>query len=73
MKNTHGWLFHKNAYTNKWHAARREDIHLLFNDIQNPKVLRSSSIATLEELINRTNGDESQLNELVNKVKKHKK
>jgi len=71
MKNTHGWLFHKNAYTNKWHAAKREDANLLFNDIHNPKVLRSSSITTLEELINRTDGNESQLNALVNKIKKY--
>lgn len=67
MTNTHGWLFHKNAYTNKWHAAKREDVHLLFNDIQNSKVLRSSSIDTLQELINRTNGDHKQINKLIKK------
>ncbi len=58
---THNWLFHENELTGKWHAAKREDAHLLFNDSTNPKVLRSSNINTLREIIRKTDGDTDRL------------
>ena len=57
IPNTHNWIFHKNHYTGNYHAVKSEDYFLLKNDISNPKVLSSSKIETLEEIINKTNGD----------------
>ena len=61
------WVFHFSPYTNKWAAVKREDYNLLFNDFNSPKVLRSSSITTLQTLINKTNGDVKKLQTLVTK------
>lgn len=64
ISNVHNWLFHKNEYTGRWYAAKRDDIHLMFNDIQNPKVLSSTNPDTLVEIINKTDGNPELLNKL---------
>lgn len=65
MDNTHDWVFHKNTYTKKWHAVKRENYAMLFSNISDPRVLKRSSIHTLEELINKTNGDVNKINKLL--------
>ena len=57
MYSTHNWLFHESEITGKWYAVKREDMFLLFNNLSNPKVLCSSSIKTLRELIQKTGGE----------------
>lgn len=71
MKNTniYNWVFIKNPFTNKYYAAKREDFHLLYNDSNSPKVLKSSSMSTLEEIISRTDGDMKEINKLIRKSK----
>lgn len=66
MDNSHNWIFHKNSYTGKWHAVKSDEYFLLKNDLNNPSVLSSSSVDTLIEIINKTNGDP----ELIKKLTK---
>jgi len=65
MENINGWVIHKNAYTGTYNAVKREDFNLLFNDVNNPKVLKSKSFNTLEEIINKTDGDEEKIKNLL--------
>lgn len=58
------WLFHYNPYTELWRAARRESYPLLFSDSQDPSIITSSSISTLIDLINRTDGQPDKLSQL---------
>lgn len=46
------WVFHYNIYTKKWEAAKREHYVELFSGDKG-NVLKSSSISTLIEIINR--------------------
>jgi hypothetical protein len=59
------WLFMYNPFIDKWCAARREDHNLLYSNIKSEKVLRSSRVSVLEELIIKTNGDPKKINKLV--------
>jgi predicted component of type VI protein secretion system len=45
------WVFVYNPYQEEWQAAMRKDINELWNNSQSKKVLRSSKIKTLENLI----------------------
>lgn len=56
MKSIVGWVFTYNDFTKNWQAARREDAKLLFNDINNPLVIKSKDINTLIEILIRTDG-----------------
>jgi len=67
MNNIHDWIFHKNCYTNKWCAVKRDNYNLLFSNYNSPLVLKSSSIKTLEDLINKTDGDEKAISKLITK------
>lgn len=51
------WLFHCNPYTNLWSAVQRDNFNELFNDVSSDKVLRSSNINTLTQLIMKYDGD----------------
>lgn len=62
--NMYGWVFVKNTYINKWMAAKREHANDIFNDAKSPNVLTSSSITTLEYLINKTDGDPKKLKKI---------
>lgn len=57
------WVFHYNTYTEEWQAVRRDQINFLFTD--RTKLLTSSSIATLIDIVNKTNGEQSLLKNLV--------
>ena len=65
MEKLEGWVFTFNSFTGKWQAAKREDYILLFNDIDNKRVLKSSKFETLQELIIKTDGNEEKLNKLI--------
>ena len=60
------WVFHYNHYTKLWNAAKRDDRDSLFSNNADEKVLRSSNIDTLIEIICRTKGNKDQLNKLTN-------
>ena len=45
------WVFVYNPYQEEWQAAMRKDMNELWNNSQSNKVLRSSKIKTLENLI----------------------
>ena len=61
----HGWVFIFNDYTNKWYASKRENYSDLFSYIDSDKVISSSEISTLVELINKTDGDLEKINALL--------
>ena len=63
MKNINQWVFACDGKT--WRAAKREDYRELFNDHNSEKVLKSSSIDTLTELIQRTGGDLNEIKKLL--------
>ena len=65
MKNSHNWIFHPNELTGTWNAVRRDDYHLLFNDVKNPKVLTTRHPEHLRELIDKTDGDIKEINKLL--------
>lgn len=67
MKNINGWVFTYNEYRGIWMAAKREDYNLLFSDMANPKVLSSRDIVTLQEIIERTDGDPVKVKQLLRK------
>lgn len=58
------WVFHFNTYTQKWDATTRDNYNLLFNDRKSGKVLSSSELWTLVEIINRTNGNPDKIEKL---------
>jgi predicted component of type VI protein secretion system len=45
------WVFVYNPYQEEWRAAMRKDMNELWNNSQSKKVLKSSKIKTLENLI----------------------
>jgi hypothetical protein len=59
MSNLYQWLFHYNHYSEKWNAFKREDYVDVFNGKKKP--LASSSINTLIEIVEKTEGDVSKL------------
>lgn len=61
----HNWIFNFNEYTQKWSAVTRDNYFDLFNGCKD--CLKSSNINTLIELINKTNGDDNKIKELLNK------
>lgn len=63
------WVFRFNPLDKSWYAARREHYNDLFSDISSKNLLKSSSIKTLTEIINKTDGDVKKINSL---LKKHK-
>ena len=63
--NIYDWWFIKNPYNGKWMAAKGEHRDDLKNNINSPHILKSSSITTLEYLINKTDGDPNKLKKIV--------
>ena len=61
----HDFIFHFNTYTSKWNAVTRDNYNELFSGDKG-NVISSSSIQTLEYLINKYQGD-------VNKIKSNVK
>ena len=57
------FFFKKNIYTNSWEGVHKDYKDELMNG--GTHKISSSSILTLEDLINRTNGDIEKIRELV--------
>jgi hypothetical protein len=63
-KNLDNWVIHYNVYTDQFEAATRDSYTKLFSGPRED-LLRSSSIQTLIEIIEKTNGDKKKLKKLV--------
>lgn len=57
------WVFHFNIHTEKWEAAKRENYNELFSGDEG-NVIKSSSVDTLIQLIEKTDGDVDKLRKL---------
>lgn len=60
------WVFHYNIHADKWAAIPRDHYHDYWNDFSHPSIIRSSKIETLLELLHKTKGDVSNLEEKLN-------
>lgn len=65
MQQLEGWEFIYSPHINKWLTTQRENRNLLYNDMDNKKVLKSSKITTLIDLIIKTEGNIDKLNKLI--------
>ena len=65
MNKVSGWMFTYNEFTKNWQAATRENVKMLFNDVMNSRVLKSTSLDTLIDIIRRTDGDPTKLKKLI--------
>jgi DNA-directed RNA polymerase alpha subunit len=63
------WIFRFNPMDNMWYGVKRDSYNDLFSDLQSKNVLKSSSIKTLTEIINKTDGDIKKINSLLKKDK----
>lgn len=61
----YNFLFHYNNYTGLWSAIPRDKYNEYWSDHKTFGVVRSRSIQTLTELIQKTNGDISLIEQLV--------
>ena len=61
----YNWVFHFNEYTGMWNAIPRDDYNEYWSNHKCERVLSSSSIDTLKELIYKTSGDKSRIEKLI--------
>lgn len=61
----YNWVFHYNDYTGMWNAIPRDDYNEYWSNSNCERVISSSSIDTLKELIYRTSGDKAQIEKLI--------
>jgi hypothetical protein len=61
------WVFRYNAYTKNWCATNRDNYNHLFSKQNSDSVLKSSSIETLIEVINKIEGDIKNIDSILNK------
>jgi hypothetical protein len=59
------FIFHFNPYTNLWSAVHRDDYLHYWSDGNHPRVIRSKSIDTLQEIILKTGGEVSKIEKLI--------
>ena len=59
------FVFHFNPYTQLWAGIHRDDYLQYWSDGGNPRIIRSKSLSTLQEIILRTGGDLSKIEQLV--------
>lgn len=52
-ENIHNYVFHYNPMTKNWNAIPRDKYQQYWSDSKTPGILKSSSIKTLVELINK--------------------
>lgn len=57
----YNWLFHYNIYTEQWEATERS--HSFFSGRDN--IITSSSLSTLVDIVNKTNGEKSKISKLL--------
>lgn len=58
------FIFHHNPYTGLWSAIHRDDYLHYWSDSTCPRVIRSKSVETLQEIILKTGGDMSKIEQL---------
>lgn len=58
------FVFHHNPYTGLWAAIHRDDYLQYWSDGGHPRVIRSKSIDTLQEIILKTGGDQAKIEQL---------
>lgn len=63
------WVFRFNSIDKMWYGVKRENYNDLFSDLSSKNILKSSSIKTLAEIINKTDGDIKKINSLLKKEK----
>jgi hypothetical protein len=61
------WIFRYNEYTKNWCAVGRSNYGDLFSKEDSNRVLKSSSIETLIEVINKIEGDINNIDSILNK------
>jgi len=71
LSNLHDWVFNYNSYKSQWNAVKREDYPMLFSGGDKSKVLSSSNINTLIELISKTDGTRNGIEKFVKGQVKH--
>ena len=62
--NLYDWVFHFNHFNGTWAAIPRDSYNEYWSDTNAPGILRSRSIETLTELIQKTQGDKSKIEQL---------
>ena len=66
MEHLHKWIFAWNNITKTWDTVKKENYFDLTNDRK--KVLSSTSIGTLVDIIERTDGDKEKIKNLTSKL-----
>ena len=61
------WVINYNPFTDNWQAAHRDYMGALYTD--RTKLIESSSITTLIDILNRTNGNKEEVEKLLNNGK----
>lgn len=62
----HDWVFHFNTYTEEWAAVPREIYNQYWSDRNAKGVIRSNELNTLLEMLHKTKGDISKIEEHFN-------
>lgn len=60
----YGYVFHFSNYTGLWNAIPRDQYNQYWDNSKTDGVLRSKSIETLVEIIQKTNGSKSLIEQL---------
>mgnify|MGYP006266406009 CR=1 FL=1 len=62
----HDWVFHFNAYEQEWAAIQRDSYNQYWSDRNAKGVIRSNALDTLIEMLHKTKGDISKIDEHFN-------
>jgi hypothetical protein len=66
---SYNWIFHYNAYTSTWAGFHRDDYHAYWNGGESTfAIIKSSKIETVQEIIKKTEGNKTLLNELTRRT-----
>jgi hypothetical protein len=60
------WIFHFNSITDQWAAIPRDAYTDYWNDYKNAGVLRSKNLNTLLELLHKSKGSTSLIDDIIN-------
>ena len=65
--NLYDWVFRFNPMDQKWYATKRDNYNDLFSNINSEHIIKSGSINTLIEIINKTDGNKTKIKKLLKK------
>ncbi len=57
----HDWMFHYNPYRKTWYGIPRDSYLDYWHDSSDPKIIKSSDIKTLLEILHKVQGDVSKI------------